>query len=234
MIRTVTLGGRSVSYELIRKNVKNINLRIYPDGKVKVSANAKVPTETVERFILSRSEFILGALQRFEAKSETAIEEKYYENNDSVRILGEILTLKVFRGNENRAVRQDSELCLFVKDEGDRELKEKTLDAYLKNELFGKIQEILPEVVARFSSFGIDMPEIKIRKMKTRWGSCNPTKKIVTISLMLAEHPVECLKFVLSHELCHLVHPNHSKEFYAVLTVVMPEWKEYKKILNTK
>ena len=157
MIRTVTLGGRSVSYELIRKNVKNINLRIYPDGKVKVSANAKVPTETVERFILSRSEFILGALQRFEAKSETAIEEKYYENNDSVRILGEILTLKVFRGNENRAVRQDSELCLFVKDEGDRELKEKTLDAYLKNELFGKIQEILPEVVARFSSFGIDI-----------------------------------------------------------------------------
>lgn len=234
MIRTLTVGEKSISYELIRKKVKNINLRIYPDGKIKVSANAKVSVETVESFILSRSAFILSALDRFEARKSAAPEEKQYDNNDSVRIFDEILTLKVFREQRNCVHRSDGELWLYVKDEKDRELKERTLDAYLKALLLEKAAELLPEVYARLSDHNIDMPEIKARRMKTRWGSCHTAKKTVTLSITLAEHPAECLKFVLSHELCHLVHPNHSKEFYALLSSIMPEWKRCKDMLNNK
>lgn len=234
MIRTITVGDRSISYELTRKKVKNINLRIYPDGNVKVSANTRVPVEMIEGFILSRSAFILGAIDRVEARKITAPEEKRYEDNDSVRIFDEILTLKVFRGQRNCICRNGGELWLYVKDEKYRELKGRTLDAYLKALLLEKAAELLPEVYARFSDYDIDMPEIKARRMKTRWGSCHTTKKTVTLSLALTDHPIECLKFVLSHELCHLVHPNHSKEFYALLSNVMPEWKHYKDMLNNK
>jgi predicted metal-dependent hydrolase len=227
------LGEVQISYELTRKKVKNINLRIYPDGAIKVSASTRVPIETVDRFILSRSEFILGALGKFEARRQSAPKKRDFQNGDSVRIFDEILTLKVFIGNKNFVEENGDELWLFVKDDN-RELKEKTLEAYLKSVLSEKISSVLPEVYSRFSEYNVDLPEIKIRKMMSRCGSCNTTKKIVTLSLLLAEYPTDCLRFVISHELCHLVHPNHSKDFYALLAAVMPEWKEHKQKLNHK
>lgn len=229
---SIMLGDRLVFYELTRKKVKNINLRIYPDGKIKISANPRVPIKTVEGFILSRSEFILRALKGFESREVRL--GKTYENNDSVRIFGEILTLKVFREKKNHVALSDGELCLYVNDENDCAIKEKTLEKYLKKELEDEINATLPEIFSLFSEYNIKMPEIKLRKMKTRWGSCNCSKGIVTFSIALAEHSRECIAFVIAHELCHLVHPNHSSDFYATLSSVMPDWKIRKNKLNNK
>ena len=183
MIYEILIGGRTVAYELIRKKVKNINMRIYPDGKIKISASGRVPIETIEAFVRSRETFILKALDR--NRSTAMIPQRSEENEDLLR-------------------------------EG------------LKN----KISEMMPNILIAFEDYGIEAPKIKIRRMKTRWGSCNFTSKTVTINTALAEYPEDCLRFVLTHELCHLVHPNHSKAFYDTLTDVMPEWKEYKKILS--
>lgn len=234
MIRRITLDGREIVYELTYKKVKNINLRIYPDGKIKLSANRSVSLEVIEGFIRSRSPFILGALDKFRAQEGNAPALNSFQNDDSVRIFDEVLTLKVLESNKNRAERRGGELWLFVRYENDRDLREKTLDAYLKKELLARIDAALPEIYARFSAFDFDMPEVKIRKMKTRWGSCNCAKKTVTLALALVGHPLDCLYFVIAHELCHLVHPNHSKAFYITLTSVMPDWKEHKRILNGK
>ena len=179
----ILIGGRTVAYELIRKNVKNINMRIYPDGKIKISASNRVPVEMIERFVRSRESFILKALER------------------------------------------NVSLDLLPQKEGDNEVA-------LREELKNRITEMMPDVIEAFEGYGIEPPKIKIRRMKTRWGSCNFSAKAVTINTALVNYPEVCLRFVLTHELCHLVHPNHSKEFYDMLTDIMPEWKEYKKILN--
>lgn len=232
MIYTVLLGDRKVGYELTRKKVKNINLRIYPDGRIKVSASARVPFETIEQFMKSRAAFILGALDKYRAEKEEAPTERFLNDNDSVRLFDEGLTLKVFEGKRIRAQRMEDELWLFVKDQEDIAAKQKALDEYLKRELSERISITLPEIFERFEAFKIEMPEIKIRKMKSRWGSCNSVDGIVTVNLLLTEHPQKCLEFVLAHELAHLVHPNHSKSFYEVLDGVMLDWKERKRLLN--
>ena len=232
MIYTVLLGDREVEYELTRKRVKNINIRIYPDGKIKVSASARVPRETIERFMRLRSAFVLGAIDKYESAREKAPSERLLNDNDSVRLFDEGLTLKVFEGKKSRAQREGNEIWLFVKDRENFSMKQKTLDEYLKRKLSERMSGVLPQIFEQFEPYGIELPEIKIRKMKSRWGSCNSTKGIVTINLLLAEYPQKCLEYVLAHELAHLVHPNHSKSFYEVLTAVMPDWKERKRVLN--
>src|SRR5699024_9397669 len=92
--------------------------------------------------------------------------------------------------------------------------------------------EIANDVYKKYVKYCIDFPPIKIRKMKKRWGSCQPKTKIITINSQLIEAPRFCIEYVMMHEFCHFIHPNHSKDFYTLLQVMMPDWKERKKMLE--
>ena len=76
------------------------------------------------------------------------------------------------------------------------------------------------------------LPTIKIKTMKSMWGNCNYVKKIITLNLFLAKTPISCIDYVIVHELAHLVHHNHSKEFHALMSTLLPDWKTRKKMLN--
>ena len=84
-----------------------------------------------------------------------------------------------------------------------------------------------------FRKYGVQYPLIQIRKMKTMWGNCNFVKNIVTLNLYLAKTPLVCIDYVIVHELAHLIHHNHSKEFHNLVTTILPDWKDRKKLLNT-
>ena len=75
-------------------------------------------------------------------------------------------------------------------------------------------------------------PEIKIKTMKSMWGNCNYVKRIITFNLFLIKTPTYCIDYVITHELAHLVHHNHGKEFYTLLAKLMPDWKTRKKQLS--
>ena len=83
-----------------------------------------------------------------------------------------------------------------------------------------------------FKKYGIDYPNVKIRYMTTRWGSCRPTKGNITLNSKLIEAPRECIDYVVFHEFAHFIHPNHSKKFYDFMTMLMPDRKERRKELN--
>lgn len=76
------------------------------------------------------------------------------------------------------------------------------------------------------------MPTLRIRDMETRWGSCLAKKGIITLNKRLLEAPRYCIEYVVTHEFCHFIHPNHSKQYYAFLTMLMPDWRERKKVLD--
>lgn len=227
MIKTAILNNRTIEYELLRKKVKNINLRIRANGRITVSASPRISEAYIESFILSHSTFILKTLEKYEKlPKETDIVDGY-----SVRLFDESLTLKIFSAEKCFALRDGNLLKLFLKDKNDKALKEKLLDEFYKKELGLKLPDRTNKIFAEFDKFNIEFPQIKIRKMKSRWGSCNCQKKTVTLNSKLAAHPIACLDFVLAHELAHLIHPNHSKDFYQCLSAVMPDWKERKRIL---
>lgn len=105
-----------------------------------------------------------------------------------------------------------------------------------EKELRRAAQKLFPLVTEKMfpllSEYKIPYPEIKIRKMKSRWGSCMPQKAIVTYNLYLAQTPPECVEYVALHELCHLVEGNHSPRFYALLQSLMPDWQKRRELLR--
>lgn len=92
--------------------------------------------------------------------------------------------------------------------------------------------EIVDEIFPIFKKYNVSLPALRIRNMETRWGSCLAKKGIITLNKQLLEAPRNCIEYVVMHEFCHFIHPNHSKHFYDFLTILMPDWKERKKLLE--
>ncbi|MDR0991357.1 MAG: M48 family metallopeptidase [Ruminococcus sp.] len=178
---TLSLQTREIEYELVRKRVKNINLRIRPNGTVYVSANMRVSVKTIEDFLRKKSDFILMNLEKFEEiKKHAPTERARFSDEECERILTEIV--------------RDT-YPLFIK-------------------------------------YGVPFPKLKFRDMKSRWGSCEPRRGVITLNKRLLEVPRECAEYVVMHEFAHFIHLNHSKQFYDFLGTLMPDWKERKKLLR--
>ena len=176
MNREIILGDRTIKYDLQYKKVKNINLRIKPDGSIKVSANKRVPQKIIDDFIISKADFILRALEKY----------------------------------KNMPVKEQ-------------------IQYYTEDELRQLILALCNSVYPYYEKQGIKHPEIKFRKMVSRWGSCHTKKGILTFSTNLMYAPAECIEYVVWHEFTHFLQPNHSTRFYDELAKVYPNWKECRK-----
>lgn len=173
MVRRIEAGGRQFQYELNRKKVKNINLRVKRDGSIVVSAPSAVPVGTIEEFLESRAAWLGAALDKIE---------RHREENPPLQ----------------RSKLPDDP------------------------EIFRRFDMALAYILPRFHSYGVQKPIVKIRTMKTRWGSCHYLKGQITLNRLLVLLPEDCLNYVVAHELAHFVYHDHSKNFYGVLDRVMP------------
>jgi len=233
-IRTVLYMGNEIRYELERKSVKNVNLRIRCDGSIYVSASSRVPISFIDSFVLSNGEKILAAAASVKAKNDVGYgkESRSIKNGDTVMISGKAVKIEVRESLNNGAFFEDGKLIIGLCDVSDIEMCRKTFEKYMlcySKEFFA---EALERVYPLFSFYDIPRPYIKIRSMKTRWGSCIPTKGIVTLNVRLAEYPPHIADYVLIHELCHFMECNHSSRFYAHMDKIIPEWRNIKKELN--
>ena len=226
------MNGREIVYLLERKKVKNINLRIKADRSIHVSAAARVSDKVIENFLISKTDFILKALDHYASVAENAPKPKEYISGEQFMILGKKRELSLIAGNRNSVEIDDSRIILTVKDPCDPALKKKVMDQWMKNYCKELILAVCKSVYPSFAGLGIDFPEIRFRKMTSRWGSCQPMKKVLTFNLALIEAPLPCIEYVTAHEFAHFLQPNHSKHFYANLSAVMPDWKDRKRLLN--
>ena len=227
-IRTVDLENRVICYTLEQKEVKNLNLRIRKNGNVYVSANPSVPVEKVDEFVAGKADYIGKAQEQFRKIAEYAPKPKQYISGESFYILGRDLRLKVEQTGKNAIHSDGVYLYLEIQDTNDYEKKKRMVTKYLDQkcrEIFG---EIIEETYPVFQKYGVARPELRIRAMETRWGSCLPKKGVITLNKQLLEAPRNCVEYVVMHEFCHFIHPDHSKRFYAFLAMLMPDWKERK------
>ncbi len=174
-------NGQKIVYELTRKPVKNINIRVKSDGRILVSASRRVPLKYLDELILARQDFILKALKKYEdlrKKKEARIEQGQVLHNEKI------------------------------------------------------LMQICQEIYPLFAPMGVEFPQIKIRTMKTQWGSCRPYEGIITLNRRLLEAPREAIEYVVLHEFAHFIHLNHSKDFYELVERLMPDWKERKAMLE--
>ena len=232
MIKEIVLNGKRIEYDLQRKNVKNINLRIKADRTIFLSANPRVPEQIIDEFIESKSEYILKALAHYEELAKYAPKPKQYVDGETFRILGHDRRLKVFAGKKNKVECDESYITLTVKDSNDFALKKKMIDKWLMSICKDTIQSLCDAIYPKFQKYGVEYPTIRYRSMVSRWGSCQPKRGVLTFNYALVEAPISCIEYVVVHEFTHFLQPNHSKKFYQQLAMFMPDWEERKKILE--
>lgn len=230
--RSVIVEGREICYQLERKNVKNLNLRVRKDGSVFVSANEMVPCEEIDLFIQSKASYILKAIDHFSEMAQYRPQPKQYVSGETFYIQGRGLRLRVSHAPKDTISSDGVYICLEVKDVNDIEKKRRIVTRFLDQECKTIFNEVMEELYPVVKKYGVEKPSLRIRDMETRWGSCLTRKKIITLNKRLLEAPRNCIEYVVMHELCHLIHPNHSKQFYFFLTMLMPDWKERKELLE--
>ena len=232
MLRTVEADGNAISYTLERKPVKNINLRIRADQCVYVSAPKDVAAKMVDAFVVEKSAYILRALKKFKDKNRETVSENKFVNGETVKFLGRNLRLKIKNASRSKVESDESYVTLYVKDVQDANLKKRVLETWLRKKCKDEITAICKKVYPQVKKYGVAFPEIQLREMVSRWGSCSPKKGFVTFNTALIAMPVSCIEYVVTHEFTHFLYPNHSKKFYQQLATFMPDWEERKKRLE--
>lgn len=230
MKKIIFINGKAIEYELTVKKVKNINLRIHRNGSITVSASKRIPINVIEKFLVDRSDFITSALDRFSSEPIASFE---YDDGDKMLLQGRSYTVKNEMSSRISAeARDDGTVVIRTPDNAPKSRQKAVLRLYERvcetavipvcEEVFSDLKHICP-----------DMPDICFRKAKSRWGSCYSTRKKIILNKLLAAVPAECIRYVIYHEFIHLLHPDHSKNFYLSLSRCLPEHKALKKQLNT-
>ena len=231
--RVVHCEDGDIPYLLTRKPVINVNLRIKPEGEVLVSANNSVPTDFIDAFIEKKQRYIFSVLSRYEEKKKLfQAVPKRYVSGESYDLLGKSLRLKVEANKEENVYTDGVYIFLKVKDKDDFRHKEIMMSKWLKQYQTTIFEELLQEKYLLFEKYGVTYPTLKIRNMTSRWGSCQPKKGIITLNSKLIEAPRNCIEYVILHELVHFIHPNHSRQFWDFVAMMMPDWKERKEELE--
>ena len=215
-----------------RKSVKNINLRIRSDETLFVSASPLVAVKIIDEFILTKSDFILKSLGHFSEKRKWEIDNKNYVSGESFYLLGRQMRLIVKQANQNCVEEDGIYITLACKRSDDYGLKKRLIEKFFYQRCHEEFNKIIEISYPLFKKYKVPYPNLKIRRMKTRWGSCIPSKNQITLNENLIHFSQACIESVVIHEFCHFRYPNHSQDFYNFMTILMPDWKERKKELD--
>jgi len=222
-------GNEEFEYQLVRKRVKNINLRIKRDGSVHVSCNSLVSIKAIENFIERNFEAIIKTINKNKAAFDSIVFK--YTDGSKIVLLGKEYILKTLNGSK-KVVVNTSEILVYCKNYFDSNEVKKVIDKVFNNILRQIVIMYCNEAFIKFKEFGVSYPTIKFKNMVTKWGCCAPNKHNVSFSNCLIYTPRECIEYVVYHEFNHFLFANHSKEYYNSLSRFMPDWKTRRNILN--
>lgn len=222
-------NNKKIEYKIIRKKVKNINLRIKPNLEISVSANKNVPKKVIVDFINSKRKWIYNKIKALEEKGINKLE---FKNGDKIYFLGKKYDLVLFKSSKNAMYFKNKKLFMTTTNLDDYLLKEKIYYSWLKYN--GKIifNRVLEDILILVKELGIKPPKMTIRRMKTRWGSCSVNKNKININAYLVGADKGIIEYIILHELIHFIHPNHSKDFYDLVKSIMPDYKLREKRLK--
>lgn len=221
-----------ISIQVTRKHIKNLHLRITPaSGEVQVSAPLHLTDAQIKASLQPRLAWIRE--KQALLAQRPVLPTKIFETGEQHRFLGRSYALVVTESSLKSAkvVLNEAELrlYLYVPYQASVELKAKTVDAFYRQAL----KNLIPSLLEKWQPImGVEALDWGVKSMKTRWGTCNTRDKRVWLSLMLAKMPVECIEYVMVHELVHLLERNHTPRFHALMTQFSPNWPALQQQLN--
>ena len=220
----------SIIINVIRKDIKNMYLAVYPPaGRVRITAPLRINDEAVRLFVISKLSWIKKHQQKFK-KQKREISRDYIAR-ESHYFLGQRYLLNVIEHNAVPKVvlRNKTYIDLYIRPNTVTQKKESIMNEWYRAEL----KKLIPPIIQKYEKLAdVKSSDWRVKRMKTKWGSCNIKDKRIWINLELAKKPIICLEYVILHELIHLIERDHNDNFLAHMKKYMPRWKFHKDELN--
>lgn len=224
-------GTSIIDYELIFSERKTLGIHVYHDGTVVVDAPIGSDEMAIGQKVSKRAAWILRQQRQFQAYPATSPLPRRYVSGESYRYLGRQYRLKVVEDGVESVRLSRGFLTVSVRSVEDKARIAELVHNWYHSQAKRIFAERLSVCFPRVESLGVGYPELAIRNMKARWGSCS-AKGRLTLNLKLIHVPRDLIDYVVIHELCHLKEHNHSPAFYALLERALPEWRERRTKLN--
>ena len=219
----------NIPVEVVKKNIKNLHLSVLPpDGKVRVSAPEALSDEAITMFVRTKIGWIRKQQEKFDLQPRQS--ERQYVSGETLYVWGRQYFLRVeysYKGNS--LVLSGANAILTVRKESTVKQRESFVNEWYRTLLKAEVEKYLPkwEKVT-----GLQCSSWQSKYMTTKWGTCNTSTRKIWLNLQLAKKPIECLEYVILHELVHLKIRNHGTEFVAEMNRYMQNWREIRNQLN--
>lgn len=219
------------------KKIKNIYIRVKPDLNIYVTAPKRVAKKYIYELIEKRKDWIEERKEAIKKKNSFDLSKKELASGNEVYYLGKSYMLKVLKCKKENIILAGRTMYMYVNIKDKEEYKNSDirkkhilLDIWYKKEAL-KLFDLL---IKKYTSMmNLEINTFTVKKLKSKWGSCDTIKKHLTFNLELMKYPISSIEYIVLHELAHLLQANHSKKFYNIVSFYMPEWKKEKKILDT-
>lgn len=228
MKEQIQFGRHTIVFELVYAPRKTVGIKVNPDTSVIVFAPIDLSKEKTLAAVSKKALWILKQKSYF-LGMDTVDNDIIVKSGFSIHYLGRRFKILVELGIRNEVTFKGNLFLVTVKN---KTKAQHIFDKWWKERAYQKITDIAKPIIKKFSE-EFDAPtEIYFQEMPTRWGSCTVHNKLI-FNPKLIHTPKRCIEYVVMHELCHIIHKNHSKDFFDLLTRLMPDWETRKSILDT-
>lgn len=225
----ITVSGLRVS--IVRKAIKNLHLGVYPPhGRVRVAAPLTLTDDAVRLAVIGKLGWIKRQLARFAAQPRQS--EREMVSGESHYFLGRRYRLRVIQKNNGAArvvLRNKSTMELHVTAESTVEQRERVLRRWYRDQM----RLLIPPLLDKWQcALGVEVADWGIKRMKTKWGACNVEARRIWLNLELAKKPIQCLEYIIVHELVHLIERHHNDRFISIMDKHLSRWRLNQQELN--
>lgn len=222
----IVFGKTKIDFSVEYKERKSMTIQVHPDRSVKILAPVDSQMDKVKAKIKKKAPWILQQ-QDFFLSFHPLTPARKYISGETHLYLGRQYRLKVVEKKAESVKLQGANIWVFTPDKEDHEQVKKLLNNWYTEKANYHFKILFDQLKPTIEKYNSVKPFLKLRWMKKRWGSCSLQGKIL-LNTELIKAPKPCIEYVLVHELCHLIYPNHSQKFFRLLTYHLPEWRKVK------
>ena len=228
MVRTLTYGSEKIVYTNSFCDRKTLGITVHPDRSTEVKAPIGSSIEKIEEKVRKRAAWILKQQDHF-LSFEPRNTERKYVSGESHLYLGRQYQLLIINSNEEIVKHTGRNIEIRTSNPSNSKA---LLESWYLEKAQAWFYVISKPLIEHFKKYQVEPEKLEIRKMTNRWGSCS-TKGRILLNPQLIKAPKACIEYVIIHELCHLVHRDHTQAFFDLQQKEFPEWKKWKNKLET-
>jgi len=229
-IHQVEYGTTTIDFILEYSSRKKLGIKVTPTINVKVTAPYHIIFNKIKNKVEKKARWIVRQREYFgEFLPRTPVRE--YVNGETHIYAGRQYRLKIIQSRKNETKLNGGNLTVYSIRKDDKNYIKLLLDNWYREHAIRLFECRIEQVLSRFSKYNLEYPKLVVRRMDKRWGSCTPNRKII-LNPEIIKAPIKCIDYVIVHELCHLIHHNHSPKFYTLQSKVMPDFEKWKNRLE--